>query len=142
MKRRAKKTRKTDKPERLVRRPLTRREAIKTLAAGTGGLMLANSVLGGEVPPDPEDELGHWVYYKGYAYRITGLTDDGWWVVDFFDGQGPVAVFPGSNAYDEKVYYPIGETTEEGVFYIADGYFWLLDPEQGLEYLLDVQQTT
>ncbi len=114
------------------RHPITRRRAIGTLAAGAGAMLVAGSAFGAQLGDD--ESLGQWISWEdGWAYRITGLTEQGaWWVVGFDDGE--FAVDPAGWVFDSQVWYPIMTTDSEGVWFSGDdGYDYLL--EHDLEYV-------
>jgi hypothetical protein len=124
MREKKKKTRET--PER-QRRRVDRREVMRTLALGAGGAVLASTVLGGE---DPEPELNgqYFVENDGYGYLIIGFTaQEGWWLVDFGNGDqengvngGVYAINPAGHVFDSGFWWPMNEFTNEGVYF--DGF--------------------
>lgn len=141
------KKRKSTKTVRRVRHPITRRRALGTLAAGAGAMVIAGTSVESLAEVIEGDELdpGQWVsWHDGWAYLILGITEqEGWWVVGFPEDQetgereGLYGVDPAGWVFDSAVWYPIVETTDEGVWYSGDdGYDYLL--EHDLEYLLDV----
>ena len=78
------------------------------------------------------------------AALILGVTEqEGWWIVGFDvdeengDPEGLYAVDPAGWVFDSGVWYPIVETSDEGVWYTGDdGYDYFMVHD--LEYLLDV----
>ena len=141
------KKRKSTKSVRRVRHPITRRRALGTLAAGAGAMVMAGTSVKSLADVIVGDELdpGQWVsWWDGWAYLILGVTEqEGWWIVGFDvdeengDPEGLYAVDPAGWVFDSAVWYPIVETSDEGVWYTGDdGYDYFMVHD--LEYLLDV----
>jgi hypothetical protein len=141
------KRRKSTKTVRRVRHPITRRRALGTLAAGAGAMVLAGTSVQSlaEVPIGSEEDPGQWVsWHDGWAYLILGITEqEGWWIVGFpedeesGEAEGLYAVDPAGWVFDSAVWYPIVETTEEGVWFAGDDGYDYLHVHQH-EYVLDI----
>lgn len=111
---------------------LTRRNALRALAAGAGAVILSSATdvradKGRDDDDDDDERMSQWLAWDdGHAYQIKRVDRrTGEWLIRFDDGR--FTIDPSGHVMDSGIWYEIAEVDCEGIWYDGeDGFVYLL----------------